>query len=107
MRDEASSNAGSEQSLQVGRDLVKLLVKVSRGVATVISLLDDKARELVDDLEISAGEIISHGNLGGINDGLGLLTVLTKDSGDVVQLLISEGLLVSDDADKLSVGVVV
>lgn len=107
MRDEAGSNAGSEQSLQVGCDLVKLLVKISRGVAAVISLLDDKARELIDDLEISAGKIISHGDLGGIDDGLGLLTVLTKDSGDIVQLLISESLLVSNDADKLSVGVVV
>lgn len=105
--DETGGDRSADKGLQVGGDVGHLLLKVEVGGLAVVGLLDDGLGESVDDLKISLGDVETHGDLGGVNDSLGLLTVLLDKGGDVVKLVIVQALLVANGQNKLAVGVVV
>lgn len=105
--DEAGSDRSADEGLQVGGDVAHLFFKVEVGGLAVVGLLDDGLGEAVDDLEISLGDVETHRDLGGVDDGLGLLTVLLDKSSNVVELVVVQALLVANGEDELAVGVVV
>lgn len=107
VRDEAGGNGSANESLQVGGDVGHLLLEVGGGGLAVVGLLDNSLSEAVDNLEISSRDVETHGDLGGVNDGLSLLTILTNEGSNVVKLVIVQALLVANGQNKLAVGVVV
>lgn len=107
VRDEASSNRRANQGLQVGSNMAHLLLKVARGGLAVGSLLDNGLGKLGDDFQIGRHNIKTHGDLCGVYDGLGLLTVFANNSCNVVQLLVAQRLLVANGENQLSIGEVV
>lgn len=107
VRDKAGGNRSANEGLQVGGDVGHLLLEVGGSGLAVVGLLDDGLSKAVDDLEISLGDVETHGDLGGVNDGLGLLTILLNEGGNVVELVIVQALLVANGQDELAVGVVV
>lgn len=98
--DELGGNGGADEGLEVGRDDGHLLVKVVGGGAASLGLLDDGLGEALDDLEIGGGNGQTHRDLCGVDDGLGLLTVLLDEGGDVVQTVVRQGGLVADGEDS-------
>ncbi|TKW50476.1 hypothetical protein CTA1_5542 [Colletotrichum tanaceti] len=107
VRDELSGDGGADKGLQVGRDDGHLLVEVVGGRAAGLGLGDDGLGEALDDLEVGGHDGQAHGDLGGVDDGLGLLAILLDEGGDVVQAVVGEGGLVADGEHELGVGQVV
>ncbi len=105
--DEAGSNGRANEGLQVGSDLVHLGLQVAAGGLAVVGLLDNGRGELLDDVEIGGENVKAHGDLGGVNDGLGLFAVFLEICGKVVALIVGQSLLVANGDDELGIRQVV
>ena len=107
VRDEAGGNGGAEDDLEVRSDLAHLLVERLGEDAAEVGHLGDVVGEILDHAEIHVADVLTHGDLGGLDDGLGLVLVLVEDVGEVIDRVVGQGLLVADSDDALGVGAVV
>ena len=107
MGDEASRNDLTDELGQVRRDDGHLVGEVLEEGTAVLGELDDAVGEGGNVLHVLYSQILSHGNLGGINDGLCDILIIVDECSNVVELLIGKILLISNGKGELGVGVVV
>ena len=105
--DEAGSDDLADKLGQVRRDDGHLIGKVLEEGAAVLGELDDAVGEHGDVLHVLLGEILTHRDLAGINNGLGNVGIVVDNGGDVVELIVRESALVTNRKGELGVGVVV
>lgn len=95
--DEAGSDNLSDQGSQVGGDGAHLLGEVVVQRPPVLGELNDAAGERGDVLEIGLGDFATHGDLGLVDDFVGLLLIFVDQSGQLVQLVLAQGGLVANE----------
>lgn len=105
--DEAGGDGGAENDLQVGRDDAHLLIEGLGERLAVVGHLAHGLGELLDHDEIGLGDVQTHGHLGRIDNVLGLVAIVVGHSGNLVQAVVSQRLLVTNDKHQLGVGSVV
>ncbi len=107
MGDEASRDGGAQDDLQVGSDVAHLLVERPGENAPVVGHLGHVGGEVLDHDEVHVADVLSHGDLGGLDDGLGLVLVLVENIGNVVDALVRQGPLVAHSQNQLGVQAIV
>lgn len=107
VRDEARGNDFADQRGQVGCDDGHLVGEVLEEGAAVFGELDDAVGERRDVLHVLLGDVLTHRDLAGVDDGLCDVSIVVDERGNVVELVVAEGLLVTDGEGKLGVGVVI
>jgi hypothetical protein len=105
--DEARGDDLADQRGQVGRDDGHLVGEVLEEGAAVFGELDDAVGERGDVLHVLLGDVLAHRDLAGVDNGLGDVSIVVDERGDVVEPVVAEGLLVADGEGKLGEGVVV
>lgn len=105
--DQTGTNDLSDQSSQVRSNNAHLGNQVLVQRLAVLGKADNALGESSDVLHVGFRDILTHAVLGGVNDVLGNTLVILNESGNVVEALVAEGLLVLDEQSNLGVTLVV
>jgi hypothetical protein len=107
VRDQTSTDDLTNQRSQVGGDNAHLGDQVLVKLLAVLSKADNTLGKGNDVLHVGFTDLLAHTVLGGIDDALGNILVILHESGNVVQVIIIQVLLVLDEECDLGVTLVV
>lgn len=105
--DKTGSDDLTDESGKVRGDNAHLGDQVRVERLAVLGELDNTLGERDDVLHVSLGDLLTHAVLGGINDVLGNTLIVLDESGNVVQALVVQVVLVLDEQSELGVTLVV
>jgi len=95
--DETSTNGLTDQSGKVGRDHTHFGDKVGRERLAVLDEGDGALGEKHDVLHVGLGDVLTHRDLGGLDDGAGGAVVVLDNLSKLVQAVVGERGLVADE----------
>jgi len=101
--DETGTDGLADESSQVGSDNAHLGDEVVADRLAVLVEGDNALSERHDVLHVSVGDILTHGNLCGVDDAAGNGLVVVNNSGKVVQVILGKSLLVLNQKSELGV----
>ena len=105
--DKTGSDDLTDESSQVRGHNAHLGDQVGVERLAVLSELDNTLGEGDDVLHIRVGDLLTHADLGGINDVLRNALIVLNEGGNVVEAFIGKALLVLDEQGELGVTLVV
>jgi hypothetical protein len=105
--DQTGSNDFANQGSEVRSNDAHLGDEVGVERLAVVGELVNTLGERDDILHVGLGNLLTHAVLGGINHALGNTLIILNEGGEVVQALVSKGLLILDEESDLGIALVV
>jgi len=104
---ETGGNSVTYEGTEVGGDEAHLVAQIGLHGGAALGEFDGALGKVGDVLQIRIRNVAAHGNTGGIDDGLGNGRIVIYQSGQLVQVVVSERSLVLNDKNHASISNVV